>query len=77
MTTKRKQIPQHELEAYCQVHGHSWIKVAYSSYRRCSWCGTYEKEAECSKTQATLFDGLLEDSVQIEDLNEVEEEVPA
>ncbi len=33
-----------ERKAYCQQHGHSWIKVAYSSHRHCSWCEEYENK---------------------------------
>ena len=39
-----KKLTVEERKASCQRHGHSWIKVSYSSHRRCSWCEEYEKQ---------------------------------
>lgn len=33
-----------ERKAYCQQHGHSWIKQY--AQKRCSWCGEYEASHE-------------------------------
>lgn len=47
-----KRTTVEEREAYCKQYGHSWIKPANSSMRRCSWCEV--SESVLADDEATL-----------------------
>lgn len=48
-----------ERKAYCQQHGHSWIKQ--SSQRQCSWCGEVERSEERLQSDARIAAAVREE----------------